>query len=75
MAVSGDHSTVAIGEGARTNGRIVSFMDEAGNASGPLVKFGEIRDLVGNVAERVFGLDLNMEYLKANLVDGEPFWS
>jgi galactonate dehydratase len=21
------------------------------------------------------GLELNMEYLKANLVDGEPFWS
>lgn len=61
VAVSGDHSSVAIGEGARANGRVVSFVDPEGSDSGPLVKFGEISDLVGNVAERVFGLDLNID--------------
>jgi DNA-binding beta-propeller fold protein YncE len=59
VAVSGDHSTVAFGEGARQNGRVMSFLDPAGQPNGPLVRFGEIRDLVGNSADRVYGLALN----------------
>ena len=59
VAVSGDHSTVAFGEGARANGRVMSFLDVLGQPNGPLLKFGEIGDLVRNTAERVFGLALN----------------
>lgn len=59
VAVSGDHGTVAFGEGARSNGRVMSFVDPAGRPDGPLVRFGEIRDLVGNSADRVYGLALN----------------
>jgi hypothetical protein len=61
VAVSGDHRMVALGEGARTHGRVFSFEDRAGQVDGPLVKFGEIRDLVGNAAERVIGLALNAD--------------
>ncbi len=61
VAVSGDHRMVAVGEGARTHGRVVVFEDVPGQADGPLVKFGEIRDLIGNAAERVIGLALNVD--------------
>jgi hypothetical protein len=58
VAVSGDHSTIAFGEGARENGRVVTLTETLGH-SGPLIRTGEARDLVGNVAERVVGLSLN----------------
>lgn len=61
VAVSGDHQMVAVGEGATTNGRVVAFEDPSGQVNGPLVKFGEIQDLVGNAAERVIGLALNAD--------------
>ncbi|MEX2582614.1 MAG: hypothetical protein WD766_05050 [Gemmatimonadota bacterium] len=61
VAVSGDHSVVAFAEGARENGRVMAFEDRAGLSDGPLIKFGEIRDLVGNAAERVFALALNTD--------------
>lgn len=61
VAVSRDHSTVAVGEGARTNGRVVAFEEDSAAGSVPLVKSGEIRDLVGNAAERVIGLALNAD--------------
>jgi hypothetical protein len=61
VAVSGDHSTVAFGEGARNNARVMSFVDPLGLPNGPLAKFGEIRDLVGNTAERIIGLGLNAD--------------
>lgn len=62
VAVSGDHSTVAFGEGARDNARVMVFEDRAGAPGGtPLRKFGEIRDIVGNTAERVIGLALNSD--------------
>jgi hypothetical protein len=62
VAVSGDHSTVAVGEGTRGNGRVMVFMDNGeGAAQAPLFKHGEIRDLVGNAAERLTGLALNSD--------------
>jgi hypothetical protein len=62
VAVSGDHSTVAFGEGARDNARVMAFEDRVGAPPGsPLTKFGEIRDIVGNTAERVIGLALNSD--------------
>jgi YVTN family beta-propeller protein len=60
VAISGDHSTVAFGEGATANGRIMVLVDSAGaSADDPLYKHGEISDLIGNTAERVIGLALN----------------
>lgn len=60
VAVSGDHGTVAFGEGARQNGRVMVFVDPLGaSPDEPLFKHGEIADLVGNTAERVIGLALN----------------
>jgi hypothetical protein len=61
VAVSGDHSTVAIGEGARNNGRIMSLSETIGSPVGPLLRHGEVRDLVGNTAERIIGLSLNFD--------------
>lgn len=57
VAVSGDHSTIAFGEGAKDNARVVVFADP----DGTLVKAGEIVDIVGNTAERVIGLGLNFD--------------
>lgn len=60
VAVSGDHSTVAFGEGAREHARVMVLVDSAGaGPTDPLFKHGEIQDLVGNTAERVIGLALN----------------
>jgi hypothetical protein len=61
VAVSGDHSTIAIGEGARENGRVISLTDPAGGVDEPFVRHGEVRDLVGNTAERLVGLALNYD--------------
>ncbi len=62
VAVSGDHGTVAFGEGARNNARVMVVEDRSSDpADDPLVKFGEIRDIVGNTAERVIGLALNRD--------------
>lgn len=56
IAVSGDRSTIAFGEGARNPGRILRFNVAAGVFSYSSV---ETSDLVGNAAERVIGLALN----------------
>ncbi len=56
VAVSGDHSTVAFGEGAANPGRIFLFRQVGGTLVGSKT---ETEDLVGNVAERVIGLGLN----------------
>jgi hypothetical protein len=61
VATSGNHSTVAVGEGARNNGRVMTFVDPAGATTGPLMRHGEVRDLVGNTAERLVGLALNQD--------------
>lgn len=62
VAVSGDHSTVAFGEGATGNARVMVLAEGAGDAAtSPLLKSGEIRDIVGNTAERVIGLSLNRD--------------
>jgi hypothetical protein len=62
VAVSGDHGTVAFGEGAQQNARVMVLVDSAGAApNDPLYKHGEISDLVGNTAERVIGLSLNSD--------------
>lgn len=57
VAVSGDHRTVAFGEGAANPGRIMLYQEGAGG----LVRSGETRDLVGNSSERVIGLALNSD--------------
>jgi hypothetical protein len=56
VAVSGDHSTVAFGEGGVNPGRIFLFRQIAGALVGSKT---ETEDLVGNVAQRVIGLGLN----------------
>lgn len=56
VAVSGDHSTVAFGEGAVNPGRIFLFRQVGGALLGSKT---ETEDLVGNVAQRVIGLGLN----------------
>lgn len=62
VAVSGDHGSVAFGEGGRDNARVMLVRDRRGaGAAEPLVLFGEIRDAVGNTAERVIGLALNRD--------------
>ncbi|HEV2145888.1 MAG TPA: hypothetical protein VGR37_00575 [Longimicrobiaceae bacterium] len=58
VSVSGDHRSVAFGEGAVNPGRIILFR-EAGD--GLLVRSGDTRDLVNNAAERVIGLGLNRD--------------
>ncbi len=56
VAVSGDHRSVAFGEGATDPGRIMLFSESSDNL---LARIGSTRDLVGNTAERVIGLALN----------------
>jgi hypothetical protein len=56
VAVSGDHSAVAFGEGAVNPGRIFHFRQIGGKLVGSTT---ETTDLVGNVAEPVIGLGLN----------------
>jgi YVTN family beta-propeller protein len=56
VAVSGDHSTVAFGEGAVNPGRIFLFRQIGSTLVGSKT---ETEDLVGNVAQRVIGLGLN----------------
>ncbi|CAN5363358.1 hypothetical protein BH23GEM4_BH23GEM4_19640 [soil metagenome] len=58
VAVSGDHSTVAFGEGVVQFGRIMLFGVRNGNLLGSST---HTQDLVGNVAERVIGLALNAD--------------
>ena len=61
VAVSGDHRSIAFGEGGREHGRVMLFGDEGAPGGSGLVKYGEIFDLVGNAAERVIGLGLNAD--------------
>lgn len=58
VAVSGDHRTVAFGEGATQNGRILMFQEAVGGTSS---RVGDVEDLIGNTAERVIGLALNRD--------------
>lgn len=61
VAVSGDHSTVAVGEGGTpTNARVMVLRDPS-DPNGALRKSGDIGDIVGNTAERVIGLALNAD--------------
>jgi hypothetical protein len=55
VAVSTDRNYVAVGEGARVNGRIPLFQASADS----LVLRGDVRDLINNTNERVIGLGLN----------------
>lgn len=56
LATSRDHRTVAVGEGARAVGRVLSFAEDAG---GTVRMIGDTRDLVDNASDRVVGLALN----------------
>jgi hypothetical protein len=56
VAVSKDHSTVVIGEGAAQYGRIMRFETREGGLVGST---RETHDLIGNMADRVVGLGLN----------------
>lgn len=58
VAVSGDHSTVAFGEGAAAPGRIILVREAE---RGFISQIGETDDLVGNASERVVGLALNRD--------------
>lgn len=58
VAVSGDHGTVAFGEGAADLGRVILFRP---GTNGDLLRSGNTRDLVNNAAERVIGLALNQD--------------
>jgi hypothetical protein len=58
LAVSKDHKTIAVGEGARAVGRVLGFAE---NASGDVVGIGNTRDLVNNASDRVIGLALNRD--------------
>jgi hypothetical protein len=58
IAVSGDRSTVAFGEGAISPGRILHFRVQGSSLLGSGV---QTQDLVGNAAERVIGLGLNAD--------------
>jgi hypothetical protein len=58
VAVSGDHSAVAFGEGGVDPGRIFQFRQIGGALVGSTT---ETVDLVGNAAERVIGLGLNAD--------------
>ena len=53
VGVSGDHQTIAFGEGARETGRVV-LLRQDGNEL-----LGQTADLVANASERVIGLALN----------------
>lgn len=55
VGVSGDHRTVAFGEGARETGRVV-LLQQDGNEL-----LGQVSDLVANASERVIGLALNRD--------------
>jgi hypothetical protein len=57
VAVSGDRSTVAFGEGARERGRIPVFTVQGED----LVLTGNIYDLINNADERVIGLGMNYD--------------
>lgn len=56
VAVSGDHQTVAFGEGAANPGRVILYQETGADT---LVRSGDTDDLIGNAAERVIGLALN----------------
>lgn len=58
LAVSKDHKTVAVGEGQRSVGRVLSFAE---NSAGAVVSIGNTRDLVNNASDRVIGLALNRD--------------
>lgn len=58
LAVSKDHKTVAVGEGQRSVGRVLSFAE---TSSGSVVAIGNTRDLVNNASDRVIGLALNRD--------------
>jgi hypothetical protein len=58
VAVSGDHGTIAFGEGVRSPGRVIVFQEEF---DGFLVQSSDVGDLLGNAAERVIGLALNAD--------------
>ncbi|HEU0014413.1 MAG TPA: hypothetical protein VFQ45_12055 [Longimicrobium sp.] len=57
IAVSGDRTTVAVGEGARSRARIPVFTVQGDE----LVLTGNVRDLINNADERVIGLGLNYD--------------
>jgi hypothetical protein len=57
VAVSGDRSTVAFGEGARLNARIPVFTVQGSE----LRLTGNLFDLINNTNERVIGLGLNYD--------------
>jgi hypothetical protein len=58
VAVSGDHRSVAFGEGAVDLGRIMLFHEVGDSLRG---SSSGTHDLIGNAAERVFGLSLNAD--------------
>lgn len=57
LAVSGDHRTVAVGEGVKKLGRVLSFAEDP--ATGRVDMVGNTRDLVNNASDRVIALALN----------------
>ena len=57
VAVSGDRTTVAVGEGVRSRARVPVF----GVQGDSLVLTGDIYDLINNADERVIGLGLNYD--------------
>lgn len=58
VAASGNHDFIAVGEGARRNARLPTFQ-----VSGPddLTLVGDVVDLIGNTAERIIGVSLNLD--------------
>ncbi|MGH7459337.1 MAG: hypothetical protein ACREKN_09725 [Longimicrobiaceae bacterium] len=58
VAVSGDHRSVAFGEGDVNPGRVILYQEEV---DGSVTRAGDTRDLVNNTAERVIGLALNQD--------------
>lgn len=58
VAVSGNHRSVAFGEGAADPGRIMFFQELASDL---IVETGDTDDLLGNAAEPVVGLTLNQD--------------
>jgi hypothetical protein len=63
VAVSGDHRSVAFGEGAVNPGRIMLFEELTIPGGGTWLEGSttQTRDLIGNAAERVVGLSLNAD--------------
>lgn len=55
VAVSGNHGTIAFGEGARDPARIILFRESGGG----VVRRGDVVDLINNANERVISLGLN----------------